>query len=67
LKRDAHGAAIMVHDPQRTQTPRSGQARASDDERGDRVAKALARAGVGSRRDVERLIARAASPSTARC
>lgn len=43
----------MVHDPQRTQSPPSGQAK---DGGGDRVAKALARAGVASRRDVERLI-----------
>jgi 23S rRNA pseudouridine2605 synthase len=48
----------MVHDPHRTHRPASGQARtpaAAQD--GDRVAKVLARAGVGSRRDVERLIA----------
>jgi 23S rRNA pseudouridine2605 synthase len=40
----------MIHDPQRTDETPSGQ------EAGERVAKALARAGVGSRRDVERLI-----------
>jgi 23S rRNA pseudouridine2605 synthase len=40
---------IMVHDPQRNDESASGQ--------GERVAKALARAGVASRRDVERLIA----------
>jgi 23S rRNA pseudouridine2605 synthase len=45
---DAHGAKIMVHDPQRNDAGASGQA--------ERVAKALARAGVASRRDVERLI-----------
>jgi len=39
----------MVHDPQRTDAGPSGQAE-------ERVAKALARAGVASRRDVERLI-----------
>jgi len=42
----------MVHDPQRSDGAGEGQAQAS----GDRVAKALARAGVASRRDVERLI-----------
>jgi 23S rRNA pseudouridine2605 synthase len=50
----------MVHDPHRTDRPASGQARkpgADADERADRIAKALARAGVGSRRDVEKLIA----------
>lgn len=47
-KRDAHGALIMIHDPQRNDETASGQ--------GERVAKALARAGVASRRDVEKLI-----------
>ena len=51
----------MVHDPHRTDQTPSGQPRAGQDAQaadgGDRVAKALARAGVGSRRDVERLIA----------
>jgi 23S rRNA pseudouridine2605 synthase len=51
----------MVHDPHRTDRPRPGQARSraepSAPDRADRIAKALARAGVGSRRDVERLIA----------
>lgn len=51
----------MVHDPHRTGRPPSGQARtaseAAPDPRHDRIAKALARAGVGSRRDVEKLIA----------
>jgi len=51
----------MVHDPHRTDQTPSGQPRAAQDAQaadgGDRVAKALARAGVGSRRDVERLIA----------
>ncbi|MFL5298661.1 MAG: pseudouridine synthase [Phenylobacterium sp.] len=52
----------MVHDPHRTDGGASGQARAPDDEAGaegggERVAKVLARAGVASRRDVERLIA----------
>jgi 23S rRNA pseudouridine2605 synthase len=41
----------MVHDPLRTDTDDPGQAQ------GERVAKLLARAGVASRRDVERLIA----------
>jgi 23S rRNA pseudouridine2605 synthase len=45
----------MVHDPHRTQPPAGGQAHASGE--GERVAKALARTGVASRRDVERLIA----------
>jgi len=48
LKRDAHGAAIMIHDPQDNDETAPGQ--------GERVAKALARAGVASRRDVEKLI-----------
>jgi len=51
----------MVHDPQRTDRPASGQARSAPDTAadagGDRIAKALARAGVGSRRDVEQMIA----------
>jgi len=42
----------MVHDPQRSDGAREGQAQT-----GERVAKALARAGVASRRDVEKLIA----------
>ncbi len=53
----------MVHDPHRTGGAPPGQARTSDirsspesDGEGERVAKALARAGVASRRDVERLI-----------
>jgi len=65
---DAHGALNMVHDPQRTGRPARGQARSAEPppsdegeniahDGGDRVAKALARAGVASRRDVERLIA----------
>jgi 23S rRNA pseudouridine2605 synthase len=45
----------MVHDPHRTQPPPGGQARAAE-MGGERVAKALARAGVASRREVERLI-----------
>ena len=44
----------MVHDPLHTQPDEPGQA--SESEGGERVAKLLARAGVGSRRDVERLI-----------
>ncbi len=52
---------VMVHDPQRTGGRPSGQARAQQDDspagEGSRVAKMLARAGVASRRDVERLIA----------
>jgi 23S rRNA pseudouridine2605 synthase len=55
----------MVHDPQRTHGRPPGQARTAEDEAdhaedsggGDRVAKVLARAGVASRRDVEKLIA----------
>ena len=62
----------MVHERQRTPRPPSGQAKAAydpaderrggethdlSDGRGERVAKALARAGVASRREVERLIA----------
>ncbi len=54
----------MVHDPQRARARPPGQARApqikgetaAPDTGGDRVAKALARAGVASRREVERLI-----------
>ena len=54
----------MVHTPHRTGRPPSGQARspeakpaaATSDGGGDRIAKALARAGVASRREVERLI-----------
>ncbi|HEY0436025.1 MAG TPA: S4 domain-containing protein, partial [Phenylobacterium sp.] len=59
----------MVHDPHRTHGRPSGQARApneADDEGpdthaeeaggGERIAKVLARAGVASRREVERLI-----------
>jgi 23S rRNA pseudouridine2605 synthase len=54
----------MVHDPHRTGARPSGQARAPDrspqeaatEATGDRVAKMLARAGVASRREVERLI-----------
>ena len=54
----------MVHDPQRTGGRPSGQARTPQregledaaKEGGDRVAKLLARAGVASRREVERLI-----------
>ena len=44
----------MIHDPLRSERGDPGQAQ--DAEGGDRVAKLLARAGVGSRRDVERLI-----------
>ncbi len=51
----------MVHDPHRTGARSSGQARTPSAETtpeagGDRVAKLLARAGVASRREVERLI-----------
>ncbi|MGZ3402556.1 MAG: pseudouridine synthase [Phenylobacterium sp.] len=51
----------MVHDPHRTGARPSGQARTPESEAqpeagGDRVAKMLARAGVASRREVERLI-----------
>jgi 23S rRNA pseudouridine2605 synthase len=61
FERDAHGGFVMVHDPLRNDGRPFGQARDSDadgDEHGgERVAKVLARAGVASRRDVERLIA----------
>ncbi|WP_293457369.1 pseudouridine synthase [Phenylobacterium sp.] len=47
----------MVHDPLRTEPREPGQAESEDGaESGERVAKLLARSGVGSRRDVERLI-----------
>ena len=47
----------MVHDPLRPQPDPSGQASAPDGAGdGERVAKVLARAGVASRREVERLI-----------
>ncbi|MCR5874304.1 pseudouridine synthase [Phenylobacterium sp. J426] len=50
----------MVHDPLRTDRAPSGQASDADDASadgaGERIAKLLARSGVGSRRDVERLI-----------
>ncbi|HLZ75351.1 pseudouridine synthase [Phenylobacterium sp.] len=51
----------MVHDPHRTGARPSGQPRTpsegpAGDAGGDRVAKMLARAGVASRREVERLI-----------
>ena len=52
---DAHVGKIMVgHPPHRKAPGPPGQA--PDDAPGERVAKALARAGVASRRDVERLI-----------
>jgi 23S rRNA pseudouridine2605 synthase len=51
---------VMVHDPQRARGRTPGQARTPEanpaEAGGDRVAKALARAGVASRREVERLI-----------
>jgi 23S rRNA pseudouridine2605 synthase len=51
----------MVHDPQRTGGPPRGQARTpetgEESKAGERVAKMLARAGVASRRDIERYIA----------
>ncbi|MBL8553815.1 MAG: rRNA pseudouridine synthase [Phenylobacterium sp.] len=46
----------MVHDPLRPQPDDDGQDTTARSEDGERVAKLLARAGVGSRRDVERLI-----------
>lgn len=46
----------MIHDPHRHHGPAPGQEEERSGE-GERVAKALARAGVASRRDVERLIA----------
>jgi 23S rRNA pseudouridine2605 synthase len=65
FERDAHGGFVMVHDPLRNDGRPSGQVRDSDvdgdehggEQGGERVAKVLARAGVASRRDVERLIA----------
>jgi 23S rRNA pseudouridine2605 synthase len=48
---------VMVHKSQRTDGPPSGQARSPDSASGERIAKALARAGVASRREVERYIA----------
>lgn len=45
----------MIHDPQRSDGAPQGQAREGAKD-GERVAKALARAGVASRREVERLI-----------
>jgi 23S rRNA pseudouridine2605 synthase len=54
IERNAHCPVIMVHDPHRTQPAAAGQDPAA--ESGERVAKALARAGVASRREVERLI-----------
>ena len=47
---------IMVHDPLNAQTDPEGQASGPASGEGERVAKALARAGVASRREVERLI-----------
>lgn len=44
----------MVHDPLRSDAAGEGQ---PQDGEGDRIAKVLARSGVGSRRDVEKLIA----------
>ena len=58
FQRDAHGAKIMIDhafDPTAPDLP--GQDAADDDGApGERVAKVLARAGVASRREVERLI-----------
>jgi 23S rRNA pseudouridine2605 synthase len=57
FERDAHCPVIMVHDPLRPQPNDPGQEHDSGEEGGgERVAKLLARSGVGSRRDVERLI-----------
>jgi 23S rRNA pseudouridine2605 synthase len=53
FQRDAHVLVDMIHDPQRSDAAGQGQGRAPE---GDRIAKALARAGVASRREVERLI-----------
>lgn len=49
-------AALPQSAPERAPAPERVSARASDDGAGERVAKALARAGVASRREVERLI-----------
>jgi 23S rRNA pseudouridine2605 synthase len=60
FERDAHCPIVMIHDPLRPQPYDPGQEQDPDNadgsEGGERVAKLLARAGVGSRRDVERLI-----------
>jgi 23S rRNA pseudouridine2605 synthase len=53
---DAHVGEIMVGHPPQRRTP-GPQGQPLDEAAGERVAKALARAGVASRRDVERLIA----------
>jgi 23S rRNA pseudouridine2605 synthase len=55
FKGDAHCPVIMIHDPLRTDPHPEGQD-SGEQGQGERVAKALARAGVASRRDVERLI-----------
>src|SRR5262249_35177730 len=54
-QRDAHGGLIMV-DHGYNPTDDSGGGQAGDSESGERVAKARARAGVASRREIERLI-----------
>ena len=54
-QRDAHGRKVMVgHPPHRSPAEKIGQALSPPE--AERVAKALARAGVASRREVERLI-----------
>jgi 23S rRNA pseudouridine2605 synthase len=55
FQRNAHVAQIMVHDKQPIDSVPPGQGRGGAPG-GERVAKALARAGVASRREVERLI-----------
>jgi 23S rRNA pseudouridine2605 synthase len=61
VKGDAHGGEVMVdHTYHPKPDALSGQSSIDDeapDQGGERVAKALARAGVASRREVERLIA----------
>ena len=57
---DAHGGDVMTHASDPNAAAASGQAEdagEAENGRGDRVAKVLARAGVASRREVERLIA----------
>jgi 23S rRNA pseudouridine2605 synthase len=54
IERDAHGRFVMVrHQKDASVRPARGQERAPE----ERVARALARAGVASRREAERLIA----------
>jgi 23S rRNA pseudouridine2605 synthase len=57
IERDAHGRLIMVrHRPDPSPRQSRGQASDHDAGGGERVARVLARAGVASRREAERLI-----------